>query len=97
MTFTLFISGCSNVDIEKRKDSFKELAISYYETYAKGHYTVYPDKFEISISRLEDANMRVAESFDLDLLSDCEKSSTITLTLNEDGEILDYIFNVVCN
>jgi hypothetical protein len=97
LVFTLLLTGCNKISEEERENAIKEIAIKYYEKYSKGLVLPVPDNFEVSIEKLEAANTSANAGFDLELLTGCSKESKVTLLLDDNGEVTQYIYALDCD
>lgn len=94
---TLIITGCGTKKVVPDYEKImKGYADTYYVKYVKGMQIPSPNKFEISIANLENANEKVLAGFDLSDLSVCTKESKIILILDTTGEISSYEYQLDC-
>lgn len=95
---TVLLVGCGKTDAtEKYKDIMKGFGESYYNEYAKPYLTAGDaDKFTVSIENLRTANTTSGADFDLGGLSKCSSASSVTLILDQAGNVADYEYYFEC-
>jgi hypothetical protein len=97
ITLMLFLlTGCLKTNAQKKEDALKKAATEYYEKYAKEYLGIFPDTFDVSIENLKSANDRAEGEFDLKIFDKCETTSKASLSLNDEGEIVGYTFDLTC-
>lgn len=89
----ILLSGCGNKE-EKYKKILKGCAKTYYDKYMSGIDN--QNQAEITLEMFKIANEYDGE-FDLAKLDKCDDSTTVTLTLNKEKQIVSYNFDLKCD
>lgn len=86
------LSGCGNKE-ERYRKILEEHARTYYEKYMSGVEN--QNQAEITLEMLKKAN-EYDSNFDLSKVDKCDDSTTITINLNENNEIVGYEYDLKC-
>ena len=89
---TVFAVGCgcankAEKNTEKYEKYMKDYGTEYYNKYMKG--VIGQDENVITIEMLENAVKANGDKYDLDKLSKCEKTSSVTITVGENREKIE--------
>lgn len=93
LVFSFCTVGCSKTNA--KQEAMKEYAIKFYELHLKGD-TGITDSTIVKISDLKDAMTQVGDKYDMNKLEGCTDDSYVELILNDDKEVTDTVYHMIC-
>ncbi|MBE6144123.1 MAG: hypothetical protein E7169_00920 [Firmicutes bacterium] len=89
----VLLTGCKNKE-EEYKNILQDYAKTYYEKHMVGVEN--QQQAEITLEMLKKAN-NYGDNYDLSLLKKCDNKTSVTISLNNQKQIINYEYELKCN
>lgn len=89
----ILLTGCTNKE-EDYKNILQDYAKTYYEKHMIGVDN--QQQAEITLEMLKKAN-NYDDNYDLSLLKECDDNTSVTISLNNQKQIINYEYELKCN
>ena len=94
LAISLILTGC--IKQEYYETILRNYAKDYYETFVKGMIS-HVDNFEVTVAMLMNVENESKMDFDTERLHKCSKDSKVVIQIDENEEILGYLYDISCN